>query len=101
MLGYHHPSPGETPTWADTPRQQTAAAVDGTHPTGMHSCFIKGILSLISIWKFVSHIHLPQIVEFGLNFTAECNIRQILMSKYITQNIFLHNKRGGGVKIRI
>ena len=26
------------PPWADTPRQ-TATAADGTHPTGMHSCF--------------------------------------------------------------
>ena len=41
----------DTPTpWADTPRQtplpgqtpppQMATAVDGTHPTGMHSCKI-------------------------------------------------------------
>ena len=30
--------PGQTPPWADTPRQ-TATAAGGTHPTGMHSCF--------------------------------------------------------------
>ena len=34
----------ETPLQADTPREatphpETATAVDGTHPTGMHSCF--------------------------------------------------------------
>ena len=28
----------DTPPWPDT-RQQTATAADGTHPTGMHSCF--------------------------------------------------------------
>ena len=28
-----HPGPGTTPS------QQTATAADGTHPTGMHSCF--------------------------------------------------------------
>ena len=37
------PSGRQTPSWADTPwqtpRQQTATAADGTHPTGMHSCF--------------------------------------------------------------
>ena len=26
-------------TEADTPPQQTATAADGTHPTGMHSCY--------------------------------------------------------------
>ena len=54
--GHTHPGQtpsGQTPPWADTPRQiplgQTpphpvhtgidmATAVDGTHPTGMHSC---------------------------------------------------------------
>ena len=35
------PTPlGRHPPWADTPPQQTATAADGTHPTGMHSCFI-------------------------------------------------------------
>ena len=41
MLGYtpgRH-SQADTPHWADTPSQETATAVDGTHPTGMHSCF--------------------------------------------------------------
>ena len=33
-----HPPPKQTPQEADTP-QQTATAADGTHPTGMHSCF--------------------------------------------------------------
>ena len=27
--------PGQTP-----PPQQTATAADGTHPTGMHSCYV-------------------------------------------------------------
>ena len=31
--------PGQTPPRADTPPQQTATAADGTHPTGMHSCY--------------------------------------------------------------
>ena len=30
-------TPGQTPR-ADVPLRQTATAVDGTHPTGMHSC---------------------------------------------------------------
>ena len=32
---------GQTLPWADTPPppNQTATAADGTHPTGMHSCF--------------------------------------------------------------
>ena len=34
--GQTHPE--QTPPRTDTPRQ-TATAVDGTHPTGMHSCF--------------------------------------------------------------
>ena len=38
------PPLGQTPYWAetpwpDTPSQQKATAVDGTHPTGMYSCF--------------------------------------------------------------
>ena len=46
-LGRHtslgrHPF-GQTPLWADTSLgrhwHQTATAEDGTHPTGMHSCF--------------------------------------------------------------
>ena len=65
MLGYTHPPgqkppsgktrplsrhpPGRHPLWADTPRadnpwgrqppKQTGTAIDGTHPTGMHTCF--------------------------------------------------------------
>ena len=51
--GTHTPQqtpPGQTPPWADTPQAdpwadtpppapQTATAADGTHPTGVHSCF--------------------------------------------------------------
>ena len=42
-LGRHPPPCADTP-WADTPPGQTppfrrtATAVDGMHPTGMHSC---------------------------------------------------------------
>ena len=59
MLGYTHPSPGQKSPWVDTPQADTlpgktppgrhplpvhagidmATAADGTHPTGMHSCF--------------------------------------------------------------
>ena len=42
-LGQTPPSgrlpPGKTPPWPDIPSQQKATAVDGTHPTGMYSCF--------------------------------------------------------------
>ena len=38
MLGYHTPG-SRHPPQADTPREQTATAVDSTHPTGMYSCF--------------------------------------------------------------
>ena len=31
----------QTPPWADTPSQQMATAADGTHPTGMHSYFLR------------------------------------------------------------
>ena len=34
-LGRH---PLASPSWADTPPQQTASAADDTHPTGMHYC---------------------------------------------------------------
>ena len=35
-----HPPWADTPSpWADTP-QQTAPAADGTHPSGMNSCFV-------------------------------------------------------------
>ena len=36
-LGRHPPS--RHPPWADTPPQQMATTAEGTHPTGMHSCF--------------------------------------------------------------
>ena len=36
--GQTHPT--QTPAWADPPPDQTATAADGTHPTGMHSCFL-------------------------------------------------------------
>ena len=37
MLGYHPPE-ADSPPGADPPREM-ATAVDGTHATGMHSCF--------------------------------------------------------------
>ena len=36
LLGRHPLT--DTAPWADTPATETAAAADGTHPTGMHSC---------------------------------------------------------------
>ena len=42
----------------DPPRKQTATVVDGTHPTGMHSCFLRILLRLsmkiFSIFKVAS-----------------------------------------------
>ena len=41
--GWCTPPYGQTPQadtpWADTPLNQMATAADGTHPTGMHSCY--------------------------------------------------------------
>ena len=43
MLGYHppgkHTPPGSNPPVKHPPPPETAAIADGTHPTGMHSCF--------------------------------------------------------------
>ena len=43
-LGRHLPRqtpPRQTPLWADPPSpSEMATAADGTHPTGMHSCFL-------------------------------------------------------------
>ena len=41
-LGRHSP-------WADTPPQQTATVVDGTHPTGMHSCFSEHLIYFLLV----------------------------------------------------
>ena len=68
MLGYT-PSPGadippeltlppgaDTPQGQTSPTQQTATAVDGTHPTGMHSCHanfhkhVSRILSTVGLY---------------------------------------------------
>ena len=47
------PSRADTPM-ADTPRQtpprQTATAAGGTHPTGMHSCYVRFRLSVNGPW---------------------------------------------------
>ena len=37
MLGYH--PPGTRHPQEQAPPQQMATVADGTHPTGMHSCF--------------------------------------------------------------
>ena len=37
------------PPGPDTPLQQTATVMDGTHPTGMHSCRIDVWLQLVKI----------------------------------------------------
>ena len=40
MMEYHpHPREGSTPQ-KEAPPGEMAAAADGTHPTGMHSCFM-------------------------------------------------------------
>ena len=36
----HPPPPGRYPPVRYTPTQQMVTAVDGTHPTGMHSCYL-------------------------------------------------------------
>ena len=46
----------------------------------------------LSIRDFVLQIHWRQMRAFCLNCTAEPSIGQILLSQYITQNIFLHNR---------
>ena len=45
-----HPLYGQTPPWADTPPQMVTAA-DGTHPTGMHSCYLHFYMIYIQIIK--------------------------------------------------
>ena len=46
----HPPWSRQPPLGADNPPRETATAADGTHPTGMHSC-----------WKYVwSHDIIPQ-----------------------------------------
>ena len=50
--GNRHPPPSRhpprsRPPWTRHPPRQTATAADGTHPTGMHSCF-SDILVLFS-----------------------------------------------------
>ena len=48
-LGRH---PGaDTPLGRHPPPQEAATAADGTHPTGMHSCIFRFILSCISLVK--------------------------------------------------
>ena len=44
LHGQTPPPPGRHPLWADTTSHQTTTAADGTHPTGMHSCFNNGRL---------------------------------------------------------
>ena len=41
-------------TEADTPLQQTATAANGTHPTGMHSCFSMQLLLTITFLNFLA-----------------------------------------------
>ena len=38
-LGRHLPPGQDSPPGRTSPPQQTATAADGTHPTGMHSCW--------------------------------------------------------------
>ena len=53
-LGRHPPGrhpPEQTPTWPEPP-PPTATAVDGTHPTGIHSCAI--IIFGRQLWQSLS-----------------------------------------------
>ena len=62
-------TPGQTPhpTSADTPRQtppapptprETATAADGTHPTGMHFCFVFVFERLMTMYSLICSIYL-------------------------------------------
>ena len=44
--GSRHPPGADTPPWSRHPPWDTATAADGTHPTGMHSCYFKPIQPL-------------------------------------------------------
>ena len=51
-----YPQGACTPPWAgtplaDPPSQQTASAADGTHLTGMHSCFVLFCFLTISLFR--------------------------------------------------
>ena len=50
-------------TEADTPSQQTATAAGGTHPTGMHSCFMYDFACEKKKLKIVFHTCLPLFIR--------------------------------------
>ena len=60
---YRHP-PGQT-----LPPQQTATAVDGTHPTGMHSCLLYRYNPQTS-WKQCNNIMLTPIT-YGITYLSD------------------------------
>ena len=54
--------PGRHPLGRHPPPQQTATAVDGTHPTGMHSCYFDGFtpdLIVINVTSTLTDIFSP------------------------------------------
>ena len=57
--------PGQTPFYADTAPQhpETATAADGTHPTGMHSCFEKKKLHLQNLTVRIHTGYLTPLVD--------------------------------------
>ena len=79
----------QTPPWADTP-PQTATEADGTHPTGMHSCYgmilskasVKSINMLYQAYHFVflktltliSIINLLVLISFRDNTGKESRV---------------------------
>ena len=76
--------PEQTPPKTDHPPEQTATAADGTHPTGMHSCFWSFLCQLYiwdltyililhfvnSLWKtFLADVLQVQLQQNKSNFT--------------------------------
>ena len=78
ILGYTHldrpPPRAGTATWADTPplgrhppAGQTVNAADGTHPTGIHSCFVVNSLKNTTCTHQVCGVYLysnPEVIIF-------------------------------------
>ena len=72
--------PGQTPTPCRHPRQtssphQTAIAADGTHPTGMHSCYTCIRFNLL---QFTSCVLVPRKKRKGA-FTIELCLSNVLI----------------------
>ena len=71
-------TPPGRPPWADTPRQTphprqtppspSATAADGTHPTGMHPCYLRFQFMLPR--SGYDYLHSLNFFRFALSFTA-------------------------------